>query len=733
MTRIWTSPNRPLLLNAASALLLACFVLLLYYRLLFTNQVLANGDILHYFYPYRDYAARAFRAGELPLWNPYIFMGAPFLANPQAAVLYPLHWPLNWLPVTKQIYWSAAIHTWILGFGGFWLMRQLRYSIGAALATAIVLAGSGFYGGLIGHINQMNGAAWLPWTLLIIERWRRETIHWSAAVGCLGLCVALMLLAGHTQTAYINLFGLGLWLIFPSLVSLLLATKLSGVQRLVGGHSLAAISNAQQTLPWWRRLGAELGIYAGGVLLGGILSLAQLLPTLELSGLGLRQGGLSYADASSFSLSLLKLPYTLFPSYGLIDLSVTYGTLGYSEFVAYIGFLGLALAAIGLWRGDTSIRLWAILLAGAGLFLAIGRWNPAYWLLYKVVPGFDLFRTPARWMMLYTMGAAMLVGIGLERLGISKSRVLTLLTLLLLGVELVFAARSLPHTQTTAHQAVTDVRTAVAHLLSDPQRAEVSPAAAGRFLSMSTITFDPGDMHAYRQILLDKGVEGASPQLDERAFNQFVVALKSQEILAPNLPMFWRVPSVDGFDGGVLPLQRYIQGLSLFVSDDKIVPDGRLREQVKEIPNQRLLDLLNVKYVITDKVQDLWHEGIYYDRQIGAGLSAAPSGLRQVEVDIPIPFEATRLDLVGALVADEKATAALSTVAVAALQIEVHIAQRHGANQEDQMSQTESFDLTIGGGNGAMWADNNLDSPLAEASMSEVAIYDQVRQTILTA
>ena len=47
-----------------------------------------------------------------------------------------------------------------------------------------------------------------------------------------------------------------------------------------------------------------------------------------------------------------------------------------------------------------------------GLFLAVGRWNPIYFLLYKLVPGFNLFRTPARWMMLYTVGMAVLAGVG---------------------------------------------------------------------------------------------------------------------------------------------------------------------------------------------------------------------------------------------------------------------------------------------------------------------------------
>ncbi len=239
--------------TAGAACALAVFVLLLYYRLLFTNRVLASGDILFYFYPYRDYAAASLRTGHIPLWDPYIFLGVPFLANPQAAVLYPLHWPLLWLPVTKQIYWSAALHTWLLGLGGYLLLRRWAYSPWAGLITGLVLAGSGFYGGLIGHINQMNGATWLPWGVLVVEMagegqigdwmisnwlmWRRvspipnqptpnQAINRSYspppkfAIALMGILVALMLLAGHTQTAYINLFGLGVWSVWPLLAPL---------------------------------------------------------------------------------------------------------------------------------------------------------------------------------------------------------------------------------------------------------------------------------------------------------------------------------------------------------------------------------------------------------------------------------------------------------------------------------------------------------------------------------
>lgn len=672
------SSIRRFLVPLSAASILAFFVLLLFYRLLFTDRVLASGDILHYFYPYRDYAAASLRAGRIPLWNPYIFMGAPFLANPQAAALYPLHWPLSWLPVTRQLYWSGAVHAWILALGGFALMRRWGMGWLAAVGTGLVLAGSGFYGGLLGHINQMNGAAWLPWLLWALEgRWLWEkraerseeraesagnsvfaSFYFKYAICLLpfALFVALTLLAGHTQTTYINLFGVGAWLLATSLRS-----YSCGI-----GH-----------------LAASFVIYVLGVVLGALLAAAQLLPTLELSQLGLRSGGLSYVDVTSFSLRPLLLHWTLLPSYGLRDLSVVFATLGYTEFVAYVGVVGLLLALVAVasslreteWRRPWAVGHWplaalcGIFFAGLGLFLALGRWNPFSFLFYHVIPGYDLFRTPARWMMLYTLGLAVLAGIGAEWLwhrlrnaGGSKAVSLRLseaagaALLAILALDLLLAARALPHTEPTAPQAVYDVRTASAHLLTEPQRA-LHPAAAGRLLSISDITFDPGDMSDWRRIL--RG--GARPQVSEAAFTEFIIALKSQEILAPNLSLQWRIPTVDGFDGGVLPLQRYNAFLSLLIPPDELVPDGRVREQLQTIPSGHILDLMDARFVVTDKLRDLWFDGVYYDRQIGATLNGdgasssvgeESGGGARLTVDVPHSFEATAVDVIGYVTSD---------------------------------------------------------------------------------
>ena len=733
--------------HALAAGLFAVFALALYSRLLFTNRVLATGDILLYFYPYRDFAAQALAAGQIPFWNPYLFSGAPFLANPQAAVLYPLHWPLIWLDVTSQIYWSAALHTFLLGLGGYVLLRRWGYGLWAGLATGLTLVGSGFYGGLIGHINQMNAASWLPWAMAVIptrrldlklpnaeEQKRRgakesssalvqqdlQSIDthglepvakkgeqgigdWLLAVGLLGLLVALMLLAGHTQSAYINLFAVGIWALWCSI-------KLRAVS------SNGAVG--RRWTAWMRRLSiwpTPLLIYFGGVLLGVLLSAAQLLPTLELSGLGLRSGGLSYQEASSFSLKPLKLLWTLLPSYGLARLGAVFDTPAFSEFVAYVGVIGLLLAALGAWKGRGVARGFGILFALLGLFLALGRWNPFYYLFYEFVPGFDLFRTPARWMMLYTLGMAALVGAGVEKLAswgvqVSNRRMprhtIQPLLLIVLAGELLLASLALPHTQPTAPQAVEDVRTAPAHLLSDPARTQTHPAAAGRFLGMSTITYDPGDLPDLRRIMF----ESDPPQLSPDAFDDLIIALKVQELLVPNLPLLWRIPAVDGYDGGVLPLARYNQLLTLFVPADQLVPDGRLREQLTNVPPTQQLGLLNVQYVVTDKVRDLWFDNVYYDRQIGARLSAAEP---QVSVDAPTSFEATHVDLIGVIDGDANLIAALKDQTQPALFLRTLNAD--GA---------EETLLNAGGQPGAQLADGALDSSMAATSGAQIAFRD---------
>ncbi len=152
----------------------------------------------------------------------------------------------------------------------------------------------------------------------------------------------------------------------------------------------------------------------------------------------------------------------------------------------------------------------------------------------------------------------------------------------------------------------------------------------------SDIRFDPGDLPALRSIQADR--------LPADATERMVRALKQTEVIAPNLPLRFRLPAVDGYDGGLLPLGRYVQLQSLFLPPESLVPDGRLREQLQHIPPDRLLDLTGVRFVITDKQRDLWAEDVYYDLEHPATLM--PGATLELDLAGYPAFSATGLGLV---------------------------------------------------------------------------------------
>jgi hypothetical protein len=642
--------------------LLCVLALAFYRRIALTDLVLPGVDAFTYFYPYRAYASEVVRSGQIPLWNPYLFLGVPFVANAQSAVFYPLNLALCWLPAPRLVAWSIVLHVALAALFAYLYARHARLSPLPAFLGASAFAFGGFVSGQVEHVNQLNVSAWFPLLLLLwdlaVRRGEygaaplrgdgpRPKVRWPALLG-MGGVIGAGILAGHAQSSYISLVGLGVYALLPTLADLWCVLR-------GGEHGASPLREGV------RRLGTVvlwLGV-AGLVSVG--LAAVQILPTAELSRLSIRSGGLEYREAVAFSLKPLPrlLRYTFLPPWGG-NLADAFGGDFYTEYLAYVGLVPLLLVAgwLGSWGvgrlggGNSSLREVKVgspgfrmfVLAALGIFLALGLYNPLYYVLYKIVPGFALFRVPARWLFLYAFGMAMLAAVGLERLqgwlgrrlgdhGVRPAIGVAAVAIVL--AELFAASEALPFNHLTAPGAYTSLRTAPAHILA-AQRQEIAP---GRVLSMSDILFDPGDLGEIRHMF--RG------QLSEKATYDFVVCAKRKEILAPNLPLAWRIYAVDGYDGGVLPLARYVYLQRLFLDPGAISPDGRLREQLDRIPPSRLLSLLGVRYVITDKVHDAWIEDVFYDLAFDAvlGIGAAPWAFT---ADIP-PFAATSLGVVSTL------------------------------------------------------------------------------------
>jgi len=239
----------------------------------------------------------------------------------------------------------------------------------------------------------------------------------------------------------------------------------------------------------------------------------------------------------------------------------------------------------------------------------------------------------------------------------SSASILLWLPIPALLVELFLAGRALALATPTAWDAFSALRTAPAYLLAAGERVGSdgrplddggTPALLGdttahwgagaptfRFISMSGIRYDPGDLGEIEALW--------GSRLSEQAVYDFVVASKYKEVLSPNLPLLYRIASLDGYDGGVLPLKRYVTLEGLLLPPEQVLPDGRLREQLRQVPPARLLALLNVEFVITDKVQDVWLDDVFYDLQFQATLDGVEP---EIEIENPYTFVATAFGVI---------------------------------------------------------------------------------------
>ncbi len=618
--------------NLFALTFLVLTVAALTYKLLFTNRILAGLDLFTYFYPYWHLVAKAIKEGRIPLWNPNLFMGSPLLANAQLSFFYGVNWPfLVWFTPPQAVKISIALHLFVAGFSAWLLAKKgLKLSSWASLFSAVSFSASGFLVAQAEHVNQLEVMAWLPLLILLVSH------HLLAA----SAIVSFMIFAGHFQAFYISLAAVAVY--------------------------------ALSSIPTDR--GRSFLRLLGALLIGVGVAAVQLIPSLELATLSIRSHGLTYQDATAFSLRPFLLAYSLLSPAGFKP-EVVFRSRAFTEYIAYQGILCLLLALAGLLSPKKKLP-WAVL-ALLGLFLAFGRANPFYRLLYEFIPGFSSFRAPARWMLLYTLGLSMLAGVGLDSLRSVSLRPYPLLlgfgfiliapslllsppptkaliawgitsllglgfilavriknfptwpAVILLAVELVFASSKMPINHPTAPQAFSTWRTAPLHLALAKEEGEPF-----RFLSFSSLVFDPGDLSEMRSAYLEL--------LGEEAFYDYVVAIKQKEILAPNLPALYGLQAVDGYDGGLLPLRDFVKVTSLMHYSGQKAMDGRLYQFIHSMPPDPLLDLFNVRFVVTDKVYDLWVDGVYYDLALGASLKAGET----LTVTLPEAFLATGIGFI---------------------------------------------------------------------------------------
>jgi hypothetical protein len=157
-----------------------------------------TGDLVTSFYPYRTLAARAVREGTLPLWNPYMLSGAPFLANSQSALFYPGNFLYYILPV--PIAWTIGFflrRILAVLFTALFLRRAGATGAGA-IAAGLMYAFCGFLTAWQGQAMS-DAAIWLPLMCYAVMRLHEEPDAFSIVLAA--FTFSMPVLAGHPETA----------------------------------------------------------------------------------------------------------------------------------------------------------------------------------------------------------------------------------------------------------------------------------------------------------------------------------------------------------------------------------------------------------------------------------------------------------------------------------------------------------------------------------------------------
>jgi hypothetical protein len=359
-------------------------------------------DSVTQFQPYLLYTRG--RLPDVPLWNPYIMGGRPFVANAQSAVFSPFSVPAYVLPFWHSFAVVAALKLWAAAFGAFLLGRALGMRFGGALLAGLVF---GFAQWTVDWLTWPQSNVWTltPWLLLLAERVLRSPR--SAYAPALALLVGAQYLGGNPESSYdVLMFTAGFFLV---------------------------------RLLWLRRSGlaptAPLVAFVCALGAGTLLAAVAIVPFVELLALSSDVRTRSVFPATSIPSDYLAgifLP-DLWGRPTSTDVN-PYGNVVMQDRAFYVGALPLMLIGSALLIRPTAGRI-ALAVTGAFSLATVVGAEPAYSLV-TWLPGPV---RPDRMTFIFVLAASLLAGFGLDELTRSRAALSRRTAVLVFAVGLLVA------------------------------------------------------------------------------------------------------------------------------------------------------------------------------------------------------------------------------------------------------------------------------------------------------
>ncbi len=364
------------------------------------------------------FLAESFKSGHIPFWCPHYFCGSPFMSDIQSGVFYPLSLIMAFLPFPLGFNVYVVVH-FFLGFCFFYLfITSLGLSRKSALLTSISYCYGGYTIATLNTLNNLSTAIWLPailWSFTRATKSGRKSDYFLTI-----LFLAMSILGGEPQ-----LFILSIGILF-----------------------FYALFSAPDSTEGCRRGLKSASCVIVLLMVAVLVTLVQLGPTYIDYQHSARLGGLSYEEASRFSMGFYILKHLFLPLYfppGFVT-----ETAALRDFflrpdevpwllTVYPGMIIAPLALVGtLFSFSRKNWVWTAVFF-ASLVLALGHNTPIHELFYRVFP---FFRFPVKFMFAAGFSMLVLAAYGMDRLfsflgpGTRKATLLSLLLTLTIALDL---------------------------------------------------------------------------------------------------------------------------------------------------------------------------------------------------------------------------------------------------------------------------------------------------------
>lgn len=332
----------------------------------------AMPDIIDEIYPWRHFTIQELKLGQIPLWNPNSFSGTPHLANFQSAVFSPLNILFFILPFIDA--WSILIllQPLLAGIGTYLLLREYRINKIGSLLSGITFMFSGFVVVWMEYGSLSLAISFLPLTLLLIEKCFNSKKKYFSFV--LPFLLPLSFFSGHFQASLYLLIFSTLYILFKYL----------------------EVKNLKKVI-------SVLLLF----LFGLILSLPQLLPSIQLylyslrSGIFIKEGGIPFFYlVTSFAPDFFGNPVTRNDWYGY-----------YAEWASFVGVTAILLSSFIRIQKKTIFFLTTSI-----VFLLLAVESPVQKLIGILHVPVISTSTPSRIVVLFSFSIAVLAGFGAENI-----------------------------------------------------------------------------------------------------------------------------------------------------------------------------------------------------------------------------------------------------------------------------------------------------------------------------